>query len=91
MRVDPEKGYIDLSKKKVRPDQAAKAEAFYKNAKAVQNIMKQVAIGLGQDLETVNSKIAWPLYEHFDHAYDGLWLLVNDPERVLAILKLSKE
>ncbi len=53
--------------------------------------MKQVAIGLGQDLDVVNQKIAWPLYSHFDHAYDGLWLLVNDPERVLKILKLTKE
>lgn len=50
-----------------------------------------MAIGLGQDLEVVNQKIAWPLYHHFEHAYDGLWLLVNDPEKVLNLLKLSKE
>lgn len=40
IRVDKEKRYIDLSKKKVQPVEAALAEKFYKKAKMVHNIMK---------------------------------------------------
>ena len=63
MRVDPEKGYIDLSKKKVRPEQALQAEARYKKSKSVHNLMKQIAIAMKVDLEVVNKKICWPLYQ----------------------------
>ena len=40
IRVDKEKRYIDLSKKKVQPEEAAQTERFYKKAKMVHNIMK---------------------------------------------------
>jgi translation initiation factor 2 subunit 1 len=40
IRVDREKRYIDLSKKKVSPEEAAEAEAFFKKAKMVHNIFK---------------------------------------------------
>ena len=40
IRVDKEKRYIDLSKKKVQPEEANRAEKFFKKAKAVHNIMK---------------------------------------------------
>ena len=35
IRVDKEKRYIDLSKKKVQPEEANQAEKFYKKAKQV--------------------------------------------------------
>lgn len=46
IRVDKEKRYIDLSKKKVQPEEANQAEKFFKKAKMVHNILKQTAIKL---------------------------------------------
>jgi translation initiation factor 2 subunit 1 len=40
IRIDKDKRYIDLSKKKVQPVEAANAEKFYKKAKMVHNILK---------------------------------------------------
>ena len=44
IRVDQEKRYIDLSKKKVQPEEAVEAEKHFKKAKMVHNILKQVAV-----------------------------------------------
>lgn len=46
IRVDKDKKYVDLSKKKVLPEEAAKREKFFKKAKMVHNIMKEVAVKL---------------------------------------------
>ncbi len=46
IRVDKEKRYIDLSKKKVQPEEANQAEKFFKKAKMVHNIMKQTCVKL---------------------------------------------
>ena len=46
IRVDKEKRYIDLSKKKVQPEEAVLAEKYFKKAKMVHNILKQVAVKL---------------------------------------------
>lgn len=40
LRVDRERRYIDLSKKKVQATDAFNAEKFYKKAKMVHNILK---------------------------------------------------
>lgn len=40
LRVDRDKRYIDLSKKKVQSTDAFNAEKFYKKAKMVHNILK---------------------------------------------------
>ena len=40
IRVDKEKRYIDLSKKKVQPEESEQKEKFYKKSKMVHNIMK---------------------------------------------------
>lgn len=46
IRVDQEKRYIDLSKKKVQAEEAAESEKYYKKAKMVHNIMRQTAVKL---------------------------------------------
>merc|ERR1719393_570913 len=43
LRVDHEKGYIDLSKKRVSPEDAQKAEEWYAKSKAVHSIMRHVS------------------------------------------------
>lgn len=43
LRVDPVKGYIDLSRKKVHMDEVPDRIKFYKKAKVVHSIMKQAA------------------------------------------------
>ena len=40
IRVDKEKGYVDLSKKKVQPEEAVQKEKYFKKAKMVHNILK---------------------------------------------------
>jgi len=45
-RVDKEKGYIDLSKRRVTSDDLTKCEERYNKAKAVHTIMRQVAEAL---------------------------------------------
>lgn len=40
LRVDRERRYIDLSKKKVQATEAFKTEKYYKKAKMVHNILK---------------------------------------------------
>jgi len=46
IRVDREKRYIDLSKKQVKAEEAAEREKYFKKAKMVHNILKEVAVKL---------------------------------------------
>lgn len=74
IRVDKEKRYVDLSKKKVLPEEAAKREKFFKKAKMVHNIMKETAVKLDCYLIELYEKFGWDLYDKFDHAFDAFRL-----------------
>ncbi len=77
IRVDKEKRYIDLSKKKVQPAEALTTEKHYKKAKMVHNILKQVATKLDCYLQELYEKFAWDLYDKFGHAYDAFRLIMK--------------
>jgi translation initiation factor 2 subunit 1 len=77
IRVDKEKRYIDLSKKKVQPNEASTCEQHYKKAKMVHNILKQVAIKLDCYLLELYEKFGWDLYDKFGHAYDAFRILMR--------------
>mmetsp|Transcript_22098 Transcript_22098/g.16504 ORF Transcript_22098/g.16504 Transcript_22098/m.16504 type:complete len:130 (-) Transcript_22098:746-1135(-) len=51
IRVDKEKRYIDLSKKQVKAEEAAEREKYFKKAKMVHNILKEVAVKLKVKLQ----------------------------------------
>ncbi|OQS06856.1 eukaryotic translation initiation factor 2 subunit alpha [Thraustotheca clavata] len=65
LRVDKEKGYIDLSKRRVSPEDILKCEERYNKAKTVHGVLRQVAQDTGLELEDLYQKIAWPLYKKF--------------------------
>jgi len=70
IRVDKTKGYIDLSKRRVSPEEIAKCEEKYANAKAVNSILRHVGRLLeyteDSQLEELHQKTAW----HFDRKYN---------------------
>ena len=77
LRVDREKGYIDLSKRRVSPEDIAKMEDKYNKSKAVHSIMRHVSETGHVRLEELYMQFGWDLYKRFGHAYDAFKLLVT--------------
>lgn len=80
LRVDKEKGYIDLSKRRVSPEDVAKCEDRYNKAKAVHSVLRHVADLQNKTLESLYTTIGWPLYRRYGHAYDAFKLALTDSE-----------
>lgn len=86
IRVDKEKGYIDLSKRRVTPEDIEKCISRYSNAKAVNSILRHVAEVLGFDskekLEDLYERTAWYFEEKSKikgSAYDYFKQAVHNP------------
>jgi len=99
LRVDQEKGYIDLSKRRVSPADVAACEDKFNKAKAVHGVLRHLADRKGLILNELYEKIGWPLYRKYGHAYDAFKLAltegdaegVQDPFAELAIPDEIKE
>lgn len=79
LRVDKEKGYIDLSKRRVSQEDIVKCDERYNKLKAVHLILRHCAEKFGLALEEMYQTIGWPLNRKYGHAYDAFKLLINDP------------
>lgn len=71
LRVDKDKGYIDLSKRRVSPEDVAACEDKFNKAKAVHGVLRHLAERRKFELEELYERIAWPLYRKYGHAYDA--------------------
>jgi len=89
LRVDKEKGYIDLSKRRVSEEDVAGCEERYNKSKLVHSIMRHVADTMDADLEDLYTHVAWPLYKKYGHAFEAFKNIVTDPDSVLS--GLTKE
>ncbi|GIY75345.1 eukaryotic translation initiation factor 2 subunit 1 [Caerostris darwini] len=86
IRVDKEKGYIDLSKRRVSPEDIVKCEEKYAKARAVNSILRHVGEILryenDEELEELYKKTAWYFDEKLKKqasSYDIFKHTVNDP------------
>ncbi|KAK1259223.1 hypothetical protein QJS04_geneDACA021912 [Acorus gramineus] len=102
LRVDKEKGYIDLSKRRVSEEDIQGCEERYNKSKLVHSIMRHVAETMNIDLEmsSVELKspirfagtvdlyihVGWPLYRKYGHAHEAFKLIVTDPDSILSSL-----
>ena len=93
IRVDREKRYIDLSKKKVLAADGASTEITFKKAKMVHNILKQMAVKIGPEctLRSLYEKFGWDLYYKYGHAFDAFRLISSDPEAVFKEISITEE
>lgn len=89
LRVDKEKGYIDLSKRRVSSEDIAKCEEKYNKSKAVHSIMRHVSETTKVRQEELYNKFGWDLYKRFGHAYDAFKLIVQEADKVLGQYNLD--
>ncbi|BET02425.1 unnamed protein product [Nesidiocoris tenuis] len=97
IRVDKEKGYIDLSKRRVSPEDVEKCTERFAKAKAVNSILRHVAELLkyetDEQLEDLYQRTAWFFEERKkkkSSAYDFFKQAVLDPS-ILAECGLDEE
>uniref|UniRef100_A0A7S1XVT0 S1 motif domain-containing protein n=1 Tax=Phaeomonas parva TaxID=124430 RepID=A0A7S1XVT0_9STRA len=91
LRVDPEKGYIDLSKRRVAQEDIAKCDERYQKAKAVHGVLRQVAEKQGMFLKDLYRKVGWPLYRKYGHAYDAFKLALTGQADPFEELEVSDD
>lgn len=82
LRVDKEKGYIDLSKRRVSPEEVEQFEERYSKSKTVHSILRHVAEVHDMELEALYKMVGWPLYSRYKHAYDAFKSALTNPEEV---------
>ncbi len=68
IRVDRDKGYIDLSKRRATPEDVVKAEERFSKAKAVHAIVRHASVKLRVPMLSLYERIFWPLYRVYGHA-----------------------
>ncbi|RSH86725.1 uncharacterized protein EHS24_004996 [Apiotrichum porosum] len=91
MRVDPEKGYIDLSKRRVSAEEVVKCEEQYEKGRAVDSILTQVAKRRNVSTESLYEQIAWPLHSKYGHSYEAFKLSIQEPEAVFGSLGIDAD
>lgn len=79
LRVDKEKGYIDLSKRRVSAEDIVKCDERYNKSKAVHSILRHCAEKFNVSLEELYKSIGWPLSRKYGHSYDAFKLSITDP------------
>ena len=88
-KVDEEHGFIDLSRKRVNPEDVKSCEERYNKHLKVHNIMKQTAAWLEEDLESLYERVGWPLNKAFPSSYDAFLISLNDPEAVFSKIDID--
>jgi translation initiation factor 2 subunit 1 len=75
--ADRRTGYIDLSKRRVSPEDIVKCEERYNKSKMVHSIMRHVAEKTVTPIEQLYEAIAWPLNKRYGHAIDAFKLSIT--------------
>lgn len=73
------------------PEDVAKCEDRYNKAKAVHSVLRHVADLRGLVLEDLSTKVSWPLYKKYGHAFDAFKLTLQDEEDVFVGLDIDEE
>jgi len=89
MKVDPNMGYVDLSKRRVSAEEVAACEEKFEKGKAVESIIIQVAKKRNVEPEELYDSIVFPLAKQYGHAFDAFKLSISEPEIVFGTIKID--
>jgi len=90
VRTDQDKGYVDLSKRRVDPDDFNAKEEQFARAKAVHGIMRHVAQTHDIPVNELCSKASWPLYKTHKDAFEAWKQHINEEINLWEEIDFSK-
>lgn len=70
-------GYIDLSKRRVSPEDVVKCEERFNKSKMVNSILRHVAEKVQVPLEELYKAIGWPLMKKYGHTLDAFKISIT--------------
>ncbi|KNC86568.1 hypothetical protein SARC_01291 [Sphaeroforma arctica JP610] len=91
LRVDEDKGYIDLSKRRVSPEDVKACDDKYQKNKAVNSILRHVAELCDAKLEDLYERTAWKLVAAYGTQYEAFRKALTEPEEVMGKLDLDEK
>lgn len=91
LRIDADKGYIDLSFKKVSPSQSEECCKKFTMTKIAFNIFKQLSIMHDKEVESYYTSIVWDVRDKFGHEYNLFKLMLSEREKILEQIDLSDD
>lgn len=77
IRVERDKGYIDLSRKRVTHEERYHFLAQYSKSKIIDSTLRKLSANHDIPREQLASKLAWPLYRQFPHCVDAFKSYIN--------------
>jgi len=82
MKVDQIKGFIDLSRKGLKPEDKKACEEKFNKSKIVHNIVSHISSQLHSSLEDLYTTIVWPLskLDEYNHPLDVFQASLSIPE-----------
>lgn len=90
LRVDKEKGYIDLSKRRASAEDIQECEERFAKSKTVHSIMRHVASVLNLKLEDLYALYTWPLYKKYGHAYEAFKIAILDEDVIFGEMDIPE-
>mmetsp|Transcript_45259 Transcript_45259/g.66387 ORF Transcript_45259/g.66387 Transcript_45259/m.66387 type:complete len:454 (+) Transcript_45259:115-1476(+) len=78
LRVDKDKGYIDLSKRRVSPEDIDMIEERFNKSKSVHSIMRNLATTQKRDVEDLYESFGWELADEYGHMLEAFKKLLID-------------
>ena len=70
-------GYIDLSKRRVSPEDIVRCDERYNKSKMAHSILRHVAEKTQTPIEELYQTICWPLNKRYGHAVDAFKLSIT--------------
>jgi len=82
LRVEKEKGYIDLSRRRVNAEERSTYLQTYAKSKLVHSTLRQLAATHKEKytMRQLCERISWPLYKKYGHAIDAFKQYINDKD-----------
>ncbi|KAJ1844137.1 hypothetical protein LPJ70_003084 [Coemansia sp. RSA 2708] len=90
LRVDQDKGYIDLSKKILSVEESQQCQDRFKMSRKVHTIITHVAKKRGVDPEEYYKQFGWPLYAKYGHAFNAFKIAATDPQAIFGEFGLEQ-
>ena len=91
LRVDPRKGHVDLSLRRVGKQQRREKIRFWKKDKRAESLLRDASEKLNISVEEMNEKAGAPIQKRFGRLYEGLEKTAKEGAKILTKIGIPEE